>query len=114
MAHVMVSTAQIALAGAGLVCVRGGREVFSGIDFSLRSGDSLVLTGFSTAFTLGVFCRMKVGRHPSEPSDFILSTTPYLVLDSNKDARGPTPAPSQAREAPSCRFDISLVPSMNP
>jgi heme exporter protein A len=45
MAHVMVSTAQIALAGAGLACVRGGREVFSGVDFVLRSGDSLVLTG---------------------------------------------------------------------
>ena len=31
--------------GRGLVCVRGGRTVFEGLDFTLKSGDALVLLG---------------------------------------------------------------------
>lgn len=33
------------LAGVGLACVRGGRRVFSGIDFSVEAGAALLLTG---------------------------------------------------------------------
>jgi len=32
-------------AGSRLCCRRGGRDVFDGIDFALRSGDALALTG---------------------------------------------------------------------
>jgi len=33
------------LSGQGLRCVRGGREVFSGLDFELSSGQALAVTG---------------------------------------------------------------------
>jgi heme exporter protein A len=33
------------LSGRGVTCVRGGREVFSGLDFELRSGEVLAVTG---------------------------------------------------------------------
>jgi heme exporter protein A len=33
------------LSGRGLRCVRGGREVFSGLDFELSSGQALAVTG---------------------------------------------------------------------
>jgi heme exporter protein A len=33
------------LIGRGLACIRGGREVFSGLDFAAESGRALVLTG---------------------------------------------------------------------
>ena len=33
------------LSGSGVRCVRGGREVFSGLDFEARSGEALAVTG---------------------------------------------------------------------
>jgi heme exporter protein A len=33
------------LAGRGVVCVRGGREVFSGLDFEASAGQALIVTG---------------------------------------------------------------------
>src|SRR3954464_5966184 len=33
------------LAGRGLRCIRGGREVFSGLDFSASAGEALIVTG---------------------------------------------------------------------
>ncbi len=33
------------LAGHGIRCVRGGREVFSGLDFAVRGGEALAITG---------------------------------------------------------------------
>jgi heme exporter protein A len=33
------------LSGRGVRCVRGGREVFSGLDFAVASGEALVVTG---------------------------------------------------------------------
>jgi heme exporter protein A len=33
------------LAGRGVRCVRGGREVFSGLDFEARAGEALAVTG---------------------------------------------------------------------
>lgn len=33
------------LVGSDLVCVRGGREVFAGIDFAVRAGETLVISG---------------------------------------------------------------------
>jgi heme exporter protein A len=33
------------LSGRGVTCVRGGREVFSGLDFEIVSGEALVVTG---------------------------------------------------------------------
>ena len=33
------------LAGTNLTCVRGGREVFAGLNFSLSGGEALVVTG---------------------------------------------------------------------
>lgn len=33
------------LSGRGLRCVRGGREVFSGLDFSASAGEALIVTG---------------------------------------------------------------------
>src|SRR5437868_2492884 len=35
----------IRLMGTGLACVRGGREVFSGLGFAVGAGEALVLTG---------------------------------------------------------------------
>jgi heme exporter protein A len=35
----------IELAGSDLACVRGGREVFAGVGFSVAAGQALVLTG---------------------------------------------------------------------
>jgi heme exporter protein A len=37
------------LKGTGLCCVRGGRRVFAGIDFTVESGKSVVLTGANGA-----------------------------------------------------------------
>ena len=33
------------LSGRGVTCVRGGRTVFSGLDFSAASGEVLAVTG---------------------------------------------------------------------
>ncbi|MBX9828814.1 MAG: heme ABC exporter ATP-binding protein CcmA [Xanthobacteraceae bacterium] len=33
------------LEGSGLVCIRGGREVFAGLGFSVGSGEALLVTG---------------------------------------------------------------------
>ncbi|OAF17354.1 heme ABC exporter ATP-binding protein CcmA [Bradyrhizobium neotropicale] len=33
------------LSGRGLVCVRGGREVFAGLDFEARSGEAVAVVG---------------------------------------------------------------------
>ncbi|MEA2899780.1 MAG: heme exporter protein [Bradyrhizobium sp.] len=33
------------LSGRGLRCIRGGREVFSGLDFSVAAGEALAVTG---------------------------------------------------------------------
>ena len=33
------------LSGNDLVCVRGGREVFTGLEFAVRGGEALVITG---------------------------------------------------------------------
>ncbi len=33
------------LSGSGVTCVRGGREVFSGLDFAAESGEALAVTG---------------------------------------------------------------------
>ena len=33
------------LSGRGVRCVRGGREVFSGLDFEASSGEALAVTG---------------------------------------------------------------------
>src|SRR5438445_13605406 len=33
------------LLGRGVCCVRGGREVFSGLDFAAASGEALAVTG---------------------------------------------------------------------
>src|SRR5258708_31055416 len=33
------------LSGSGVRCVRGGREVFSGLDFEARAGEALAVTG---------------------------------------------------------------------
>jgi heme exporter protein A len=37
------------LSGRGVRCVRGGREVFSGIDFEVSSGEALAVTGVNGA-----------------------------------------------------------------
>src|ERR1700761_8182329 len=36
---------QMRLLGCGVRCVRGGREVFSGLDFETSSGEALAVTG---------------------------------------------------------------------
>jgi heme exporter protein A len=33
------------LEGSGLACIRGGREVFAGLDFAVESGQALLVTG---------------------------------------------------------------------
>src|SRR5258705_5843287 len=33
------------LSGRGVRCVRGGREVFSGLDFAISAGEALAVTG---------------------------------------------------------------------
>ena len=33
------------LSGRGLRCIRGGREVFSGLDFAASAGEALAVTG---------------------------------------------------------------------
>jgi heme exporter protein A len=35
----------IRLTASGLTCVRSGREVFAGIDFSLAGGEALLVLG---------------------------------------------------------------------
>jgi heme exporter protein A len=41
----MLGAALMQLVGSNLSCVRGGREVFAGLDFSLSAGEALVVTG---------------------------------------------------------------------
>jgi len=36
---------QMRLSGRGVKCIRGGREVFSGLDFSASAGEALAVTG---------------------------------------------------------------------
>jgi heme exporter protein A len=36
---------QMRLSGRGLKCIRGGREVFSGLDFAASAGEALAVTG---------------------------------------------------------------------
>ena len=36
---------QMQLSGRGVICVRGGREVFSGLDFEAVSGEAVAVTG---------------------------------------------------------------------
>lgn len=36
---------QMQLSGRGVICVRGGREVFSGLDFEVVSGEAVAVTG---------------------------------------------------------------------
>src|SRR5438477_13043060 len=33
------------LSGRGIRCIRGGREVFSGLDFAVSAGEALAVTG---------------------------------------------------------------------
>jgi heme exporter protein A len=33
------------LEGGGLVCIRGGREVFAGLGFTVDGGEALLVTG---------------------------------------------------------------------
>jgi heme exporter protein A len=40
-----MTEAQMRLEGTGLACVRGGREVFSGLGFALSGGEALLVTG---------------------------------------------------------------------
>jgi heme exporter protein A len=40
-----VSAAPMRLEASGLTCVRGGREVFSGLGFALSGGEALLVTG---------------------------------------------------------------------
>lgn len=35
------------LSGRGVTCVRGGREVFSGLDFEVAAGETLAVTGYN-------------------------------------------------------------------
>src|ERR1051325_9052826 len=37
--------ASMRLEGSGLACVRGGREVFAGLDFAVEGGTALLVTG---------------------------------------------------------------------
>lgn len=41
----MLAAALMQLVGTNLTCVRGGREVFAGLNFSLSGGQALVVTG---------------------------------------------------------------------
>jgi heme exporter protein A len=41
----MTQAAAIELAGSGLACVRGGRQVFADVGFSVAGGQALVVTG---------------------------------------------------------------------
>ena len=41
--------ATLRLSGSGLRCVRGSRELFSGLDFDLRAGEALAVTGANGA-----------------------------------------------------------------
>jgi heme exporter protein A len=46
---VPVGQAAMRLEGSGLACVRGGREVFSGLGFALDGGEALLVTGHNGA-----------------------------------------------------------------
>jgi heme exporter protein A len=59
------------LAGVGLACVRGGRRVFSGIDFSVGAGAALLLTGPNGAGKSSLL-RMIAGLVRPEAGCFIL------------------------------------------
>jgi len=59
------------LAGRDLSCVRGGRRVFSGIDFSVGSGSALLLTGPNGAGKSSLL-RMIAGLVRPEGGHFVL------------------------------------------
>ena len=40
-----MTEAPMQVEGSGLACVRGGREVFSGLGFALSDGEALLVTG---------------------------------------------------------------------
>jgi heme exporter protein A len=49
------------LEASGLICVRGGREVFSGLTFVLQSGEALLVTGRNGAGKPSPLLRMIAG-----------------------------------------------------
>ena len=44
------------LSGSGVRCVRGGREVFSGLDFSASAGEALAVTGRNGSGKTSLLC----------------------------------------------------------
>jgi heme exporter protein A len=45
MRHPHTKEGQMRLSGRGVKCIRGGREVFSGLDFAAATGEALAVTG---------------------------------------------------------------------
>ena len=77
------------LEGSGLTCVRGGREVFSGLGFAVGGGEALLVTGRNGAGKSS-FLRIAAGRlalEGAEPDRTIPDQAHYLGhLDALKPA----------------------------
>src|SRR5205823_4846758 len=55
------------LKGSSLACIRGGREVFAGLDFSVNGGEALLITGRNGAgksTLLRVIARLLAVKRP--------------------------------------------------
>jgi len=84
------------LAGSDLACVRGGREVFAGVSFSVATGEALVLTGPNGAGkttllrAIASLLRFAAGRldfQASDPEAVLAEESHYL---GHQDALKPS------------------------
>ncbi|MBR1217005.1 heme ABC exporter ATP-binding protein CcmA [Bradyrhizobium sp. U87765 SZCCT0131] len=60
------------LSGVGLTCVRGGRQVFSGLDFEVGAGEALAITGHNGAGKSSLL-RLIAGLLPAAQGQIVLA-----------------------------------------
>ena len=84
------------LFAADLVCVRGGREVFAGLDFALSAGEALIVTGRNGAGKSSLLrmiaglVRIADGRLQLEGGDSELSIPEQTHYLGHQDALKPS------------------------
>ncbi|MGO4716479.1 heme ABC exporter ATP-binding protein CcmA [Bradyrhizobium sp. 2TAF24] len=85
------------LSGTGLTCIRGGREVFAGLDFEVTAGEALAVTGHNGAGKSSLL-RLIAGLLPAAQGRIAIEGNPATDLSlaeqihylGHRDALKPT------------------------
>ena len=83
------------LAGQGLGCVRGGREIFSGLDFAVPAGQALAVTGINGAGKSSIL-RVMAGEPVISPQ----MMAKLVTAVRQQPGAAPVAAATAAAEAP--------------